>query len=219
MTAGPPGATPWREAALCAIDLELTGLDPARDEIVSFATVPIEGGRIRLRASLYRLVRPRRMPGPETIRIHGLRSEDLAGAPSLGEVLGELLEAISGRALVVHVAEVEEAFLGPALQTAGVELLNPIIDTARLASELASRRGEPAPERIGLSPLARSLGLPVHRPHEADGDALTTAQVFLALATRLDAVEPQTVGSLAGRRPDRGPLAGLRRALRALRRR
>ena len=37
----------------------------------------------------------------------------------------------------------------------------------------------------------------MHRPHAADGDALTTAQVFLALANRLDKREPQTVGSLA----------------------
>jgi hypothetical protein len=27
------------------------------------------------------------------------------------------------------------------------------------------------------------MGLPSHRPHVAEGDALTTAQVFLALAT------------------------------------
>jgi len=44
--------------------------------------------------------------------------------------------------------------------------------------------------------MARALGLPVHRPHHADGDALTTAQVFLALATHLDVLERQTVGSL-----------------------
>jgi DNA polymerase III subunit epsilon len=29
------------------------------------------------------------------------------------------------------------------------------------------------------------LGLPLHRPHEASGDALTTAQAFVALATLL----------------------------------
>ena len=42
-----------------------------------------------------------------------------------------------------------------------------------------------------------TLGLPVHSPHVAEGDALTTAQLFLALATHLDQMEPQTIGSLA----------------------
>jgi DNA polymerase III subunit epsilon len=195
--AGPTASTPWREAELCAIDLELTGLDPTRDEIISFATLPIARGRVRLRGGVHRLVQPNRMPEAETIRIHGLRSEDLAAAPKLDEVIDELLEAIAERALVAHVADVEEAFLGPVLSGAGAELRNPIIDTAALAAELAARRGEPIPDRIPLTQLARNLGLPVHRPHEADGDALTTAQAFLALATQLDHFEPQTIGSLA----------------------
>ena len=44
--------------------------------------------------------------------------------------------------------------------------------------------------------MARDLGLPVHRPHHADGDALTTAQAFIALATHLEAFGPQTLRSL-----------------------
>ena len=97
---------------------------------------------------------------------------------------------------MAHVASVERGFLAAALQAHGLRLVNPIVDTAALAAELFRRRGQPVPDSIGLSPLARALGLPVHRPHHADGDALTTAQVFLALATHLDSLERQTVGSL-----------------------
>ena len=43
------------------------------------------------------------------------------------------------------------------------------------------RRGEPS-----LECLAEELRLPVLSPHHALGDARTTAQVFLALASRLD---------------------------------
>ena len=57
-----------------------------------------------------------------------------------------------------------------------------MIDTAVLAAELRSPRAAAIEGPIGLTPLAdAALGLPVHRRHEADGDALTTAQVFLAL--------------------------------------
>ena len=215
----PAAKTPWREADLCVIDLETTGLDAANDEIIAFATIPIEGGRARLHGATYRLVRPGRMPEAETIRIHGLRSEDLADAPPLSEVLDQLFAALTGRALVVHVAAVEESFLAPVLREAGAELHNPVIDTAELAAELYSLRRERVPERFGLTPLARSLDLPVHRPHEADGDALTTAQVFLALATQLDALRPQTIGSLASLRHRRGAGAWLHRTLGRLRRR
>jgi DNA polymerase-3 subunit epsilon len=83
-----------------------------------------------------------------------------------------------------------------------------VVDTALLAVELSrlERRpppseGEEAPRGVavsspGLGDLARSLGLPVHRPHHADGDALTTAQAFLALATHLERFQPVNVGAL-----------------------
>ena len=189
-------ATPWREADFCVIDLETTGLDPAVDEIISFAAMQIAGARIRLSDTRYQLIRPRRMPDAETIRVHGLRSSDLIGAPTLPEALDGLLEAFAGKALVAHVASVERGFLEAALEERGLRLTNPIVDTAGLAVELMRRRGRPVRGPIGLTPLARTLGLPVHRPHQADGDALTTGQVFLALAAHLDDLEPQTVGSL-----------------------
>lgn len=215
----PDPSTPWRRAGLCVLDLETTGLDSPAHEIIAFATMPIDGGRARVRGTRNRLVRPRRMPGPDSIRIHGLRREDLAAAPPLSEVLGELLLALSGRALVAHVASLEERFLRGAMLLAGIPFRNPVIDTYALAAELYSRQRSPGPHAIRLASLARELGLPVHRPHNAAGDVLTTAQVFLALATRLDAIEPQTIGSLASLRHRDDPWPTLRRALRQLRRR
>jgi len=50
---------------------------------------------------------------------------------------------------------------------------------------------------LSLAGLATALGLPSHRPHEASGDALTTAQVFVALATLLEGAGPETVATLA----------------------
>jgi len=214
----PAPSTPWRRATYSVIDLETTGLDPASDEIISYATVTVAEGRVSLADARYQLISPRRLPGGETIRIHGLRESDLADAPPLSEALDGLLEAITGRALVAHVAAVERGFLSAALAGHGLELRNPIVDTAALALRLSRRRGQlpNLREPIGLSDLARSLGLPVHRPHRADGDALTTAQVFLALATHLDAFEPQSVGSMQrlGSATQVRPL--LRRALRRI---
>jgi DNA polymerase III subunit epsilon len=189
------------------VDIETTGLDPGADEIISFAALHIERGRLRLDDALYELVRPRRMPDRDTIVIHGLRKAELVDAPPLAESLDGLLEALTGRVMVAHVASIEQRFLGAAFAENRMSLINPVVDTAALAAELfrLRERGSTAP--LGLTPLAQTLGLPVHRPHEADGDALTTAQVFLALATHLDRFSPQTVGSLERlARSDRMPL-------------
>src|SRR5215204_4053887 len=107
----PDPSTSWREADFCVVDLETTGLDPAKDEIVSFAALQIAGGRLRLDDARYQLVRPQRMPGRETIVIHGLRSAELVNAPSLAEVLDGLLEALAGKVMVAHVASIEQAFI------------------------------------------------------------------------------------------------------------
>jgi DNA polymerase-3 subunit epsilon len=179
------------------VDLETTGLDPRRDEIISFAAIPIDDGRVMVGDARSAMVRPRRMPGAETIRIHGLRPADLADARPLPELLDAILEVLTGRVLVAHVAWVERGFLSAALRSVGARLTEPVLDTEALARH-ALGPDQGTPERgLSLSAAARKLGLPVHSPHHAEGDALTTAQLFLALATRLDRIESQTVGSLA----------------------
>jgi DNA polymerase-3 subunit epsilon len=188
---------PWREARYAVVDLETTGLEPDVDEIISFASLPIDAGRVAIGAARTLTIRPTRMPGAETIRIHGLRPKDLSEAPELIAVLDPILEALTGRALVAHAAWVERGFLAAALAEAGVRLRGPIVDTAALFRRAERADTTDDESAVPLSHAARELGLPVHRPHHADGDALTTAQLFLALATRLDARERQTVGSLA----------------------
>jgi DNA polymerase-3 subunit epsilon len=112
-------------------------------------------------------------------------------------VLDAILESLTGRVLIAHAAWVERGFLQAALKPAGLRLAEPILDTASLANEVLALPGLAKGEAPPLADVARQLGLPVHSPHTAEGDALTTAQLFLALATRLDRREPQTVGSLA----------------------
>jgi DNA polymerase III subunit epsilon len=188
--------TPWREERYAVLDFEATGLDPRFDEIVSFASVPIDDGRVVVGGASAAIVRPKRMPDADTIRIHGLRPVDLERAPELSDALDLMLSSLTGRALVAHVAWVERGFLEAILRPIGLRPPEPVIDTAVLAARVLAPSAADA-YQPRLSDVARSLGLPVHSPHTATGDALTTAQVFLALATRLDRAAPQTVGSLA----------------------
>jgi DNA polymerase-3 subunit epsilon len=197
----PSGRAPWRDAVYCAVDLELSGLDPKRHEIVSFGAVPIEDGRVQLGAAVHGRARPLRSMSESSIRIHGIRPADLAESPSLDLAIDQLLAAMAGRIPVVHVASVERSFLRPALRQRGLRLRRPMIDTSPLGLVWLHERDGRGPRDVSLAGLAAALGLPSHHQHDALGDALTTAQVFIALATHLDARRRQTVRSLtaAGR--------------------
>ena len=213
----PRGRTAWSEAGFCAVDLEMTGLDPERDEIVSFAAIPIEHGRVRLDEAVSGRARPRGESSEAAIRIHGLRAVDLAREPPLERAIEPLLTAMAGRVPVVHVAAIERSFLAPVLRSRGVRLRKPMVDTSVLGTAWLFEAGPRAGDALehgadfgrppALTAVAESLGLPVHHPHDALGDALTTAQVFIALAAHLDARRPQTVRSLTHVRPAHPPSA------------
>ena len=157
-----------------AVDIETTGLDPSRDEVISFAAVPIERGRAVAGGAVGGLVRPSAPPPPASIEIHGLRA----------------------RVPVAHAAWVERGFLAPHLSALGSRLPRRMVDTALLWRLLAIERGRGDPGQRGLGEVAADLGLPAHQPHLAEGDALTTAQAFLALATHLEALGRGRVGDL-----------------------
>jgi DNA polymerase III subunit epsilon len=187
--------TPWREAGWCAVDLELTGLDPRSDHIIAIGAVPIEQGRAILGAALYTLVRSSRPSNDKALVAHNLRPEDLADAPTIDEALELLLGALAGRHPVFHTAAIERSFLGPLFARHRVRLPE-AADTQVLGRLWLLGRGEPAPAGLPLTRLARQLGQLTEEPHHALADALMTALAFIALAEQLDAAEPQTVGRL-----------------------
>lgn len=193
------GARSWREGRFVVLDFEATGLDFDRDHVLSFGVVPIEQGRVRLAGSLYRVARPPRDLPAASIRVHGIRPSEVRDAPTLDAVLDELVEALRGRILVAHAAGVELGFLAQMRKRYGRPRVRRAIDVLDLADEVA--RGDPAaaPPSKRLAAIAELHGVPVVRTHHAFSDALTTAQLFVVLASRLE-------------RMGRGRIRDLRRA-------
>lgn len=193
----PPSRTPWRHARWCALDLEMTGLDPARDDIIAIGAVPIEDGRVLLGRSVYTLVRTARRSAYGAVLVHKLRVADLAQAPPLAEAIEVVFELLTGRVPVFHTAGIERGFLDRQFARHRVRL-PAAADTEVLGRVWLTHRDGAAPGTLPLAGLASRLGIPAETPHHALGDALTTAKAFIALASLLDRIEPQSVGSLLG---------------------
>jgi DNA polymerase-3 subunit epsilon len=200
-TAIPSGSTPWRHARWCAVDLELTGLDPRRHHIVALGAVPVEQGRVSLAGARYTLVRPAHPPRSDAVLVHKLRLADLADAPTIHQAVDLLLDTLAGCVPVFHSAAIERAFLTPQFVRRRVRLPQ-AADTEILGRVWLREREGQAPPGLALASLSGRLGLSAEPPHHALGDAVTTAQAFVALASHLERRAPQTVASLihAGQR-------------------
>jgi len=217
-----PPDTPLAGAELLAMDLEATGLDPRRDEMLSIGLVPVSGGQILLSGAQHLPVRPRGDVG-QSATLHGLTDDALATAAPLEEVLPRALAALlpgeatrstgTGgpaptpyrRLLLAHFAQVETTFLAAASREVlgGVVGLQ-VVDTMEIERRLVLRT--PVPElregRVRLDACRRRRGLPRYRAHSALTDALACAELFLAQCAELEELwgRPLTVGDVAGRR-------------------
>ncbi|MFP5401261.1 MAG: 3'-5' exonuclease [Gammaproteobacteria bacterium] len=185
------GDTALKDVPMVALDVETTGLDPARDEIVSIGLVPMRARCIRSSVSRYWVVRPRAELNPESVTIHAITHAQIEAAPDFGAIIDELLPALAGQVVVVHCREIERAFLDLALKARiGEGLEFPVIDTMELEARLHRRPPpgffsrlfgrKPAPVSIRLADSRERYGLPRYRAHHALTDALATAELLQA---------------------------------------
>ncbi|HJS93905.1 MAG TPA: 3'-5' exonuclease, partial [Solirubrobacteraceae bacterium] len=147
-------------------------------------------------AGMYTLVRASKRSQVGAVLVHKLRLVDVVDAPSLDDGIDLLLRALAGRVPVFHTAAIESAFLSREFARRRVRL-PAAADTEALGRRWLTHRDGKAPAHaISLGRLAGALGQPAETPHHALGDALTTAKLFISLASLLDTLAPQTVGSL-----------------------
>ena len=192
-------ATPLDQVRLLALDLETTGLDPRRHEVLSVGHVPVAQGRILLAHARHELVRPQGPVGESAVH-HGLTDDRLAHVPDLAQVLPGVLEALRTgpaqdgedarpvrRVLLAHFAQIETDFLAAACRRLyGTDVPLQVVDTLTLAQRMLR---VPTPElasgRLRLDACRRHYRLPRYRAHSALSDALACAELFLAQSAEL----------------------------------
>jgi Rad3-related DNA helicase/DNA polymerase III epsilon subunit-like protein len=154
-----------------ALDLETTGLDPARDRVIEVGAVAFTPDGVS--GTMERLVDPGRAVPETVLRLTGIKQEELRGAASPQVALHELAEFIRGRQPVGHGARLDVDFLAAAgLWDPALEILD-TLDVARILLPGAASHSLPL--------LAVELGFSQPRPHRALDDADATRQLLLRL--------------------------------------
>lgn len=158
------------EAPFAFVDLEMTGLDAARDRVVEVCIERVVGGQ-RV-AFVHTLVNPGERSGGNA-HIHGIDAAMLADAPTFGAVVGDVMAALDGAILVAHAAIWDVRFLEAECERVGAKLeLGSFIDTLVLA-----RRAFAFPS-YSLDALCRELGIERGRAHRADSDVRAMRELF-----------------------------------------
>ena len=181
-----------------ALDLETTGLDPARDRVIEVGAVAFTPDRVT--TTLERLVDPGRAVPETVLRLTGITQEELRGAASAETALRELADFLRGRQPVGHGARLDVDFLAAAgLWDPGTEILD-TLDVARILLPTAASHSLPL--------LASELGFNQPRPHRALDDADATRQLLLRLREEAAALaEPLKESMLALVAPYTWPVA------------
>ncbi|MCP5098808.1 MAG: DEAD/DEAH box helicase family protein [Chloroflexi bacterium] len=156
-----------------AIDVETTGLDAGKDDIIEVAAITFRGSDILDEFSS--LVNPRRDVPPFITNLTGITQEMVDDAPSMFTLRSRLRSVFGDHVLIGHNVGFDLAFL----REERLGLGNHRLDTVTLASILFPDAG-----RFGLESLARYLKLPIptgEQTHRALDDAELTVELFLAL--------------------------------------
>ena len=170
-----------------SVDLELTGLDPGKNQIIAIGWTQVDQGRIRFGSNRHVIITADHSVG-HSAAIHEMMDSEVAAGVDLGKGLEMLFEAALGRIWLFHHAGLDVAFLQKAcLSWAGVSPPFAMLDTMQMDLVMRKRRDLPVLHgELQLGKLRSSYHLPQYTAHNALIDACATAELMLAQAAKLD---------------------------------
>lgn len=179
----PPPPNEW-----VAIDCETTGLNRRTDEIIAIGAVRIVGQRILTSQRLELLVRPDKEVPADSVRIHRLRSRDVAQGLPLDEAMRQLLHFIGSRPLVGYYLEFDVAMLNRAgWPLLGMGLPQQRLEVSAMYYEYKFKQLPPYQQfdnahiDLRFATLMDDLALPQREAHDALNDAVMAAMAFVKL--------------------------------------
>lgn len=180
------GAAPVaiRSARWVVIDCEASGLDPARDRLLSVGAVAVHDARVELADSFHAVLRQETPSSAENILVHRIGADaQRAGRPAQ-EALGAFRRYLGGGLPVAFHADFDSRLL---------DMPGPWLDLARLAPALYPER---ARTHRALDDWLQAFGVAAPERHDALADAYATAQLLLVLLAEAERQRALTAGEL-----------------------
>lgn len=160
-------------------DQETTGLHPESDRIISIGAIAVIDGDIDL-GDIFDLVV--KVPVlTSAVVVHGITPEQSSRGREESAAVTAFLDYIGSSVLVGHHVGFDKAILRAAALRLGRDVVNPALDTMRIALALQDAGLLSLEGGFELDMLCQHFGIVPHDRHTAPGDAYLTAQVFTRL--------------------------------------
>lgn len=156
-------------------DIETTGLDYRKDEIIEIGAVKIVNGEII--ESFATLIKPNQIISEEITNINGITNEMVADAPIFGNVIADFYKFTRGSILVAHNAEFDTTFIKEHGKKYRFKFDNEIIDTLALSRTYLKQL-----RHHKLKNLCEYFGVSLINAHRALNDTVATAKCFIKMA-------------------------------------
>ncbi|WP_422421314.1 PolC-type DNA polymerase III [Pseudomonas sp. GZD-222] len=170
---------PLRKQRWVVLDLETSGLNTQRDQVLSIGAVVIEDGAIDFSQQFERTLYQRDHKLTSSVLIHGLGPSAIAAGCDPAEALLDLMDFIGDSPVLAFHAPFDQRMLARALKDhLGYRLQHPFIDVAELAPLL---NPQITLREAGLDDWTACFGLEAIERHNASADAMVTAELALIL--------------------------------------
>ncbi|MBB1383317.1 exonuclease domain-containing protein [Shewanella frigidimarina] len=188
---------PFLDAPLMAIDLEMTGLDPIHDQVISIGLVPIINGVIPLDKAQHMMISISGSVG-QSATVHGIVDNQLHMALTLAEAIDWFLSKTKGYILVAHHAPLDIQFIQQQLiRCFGQSIPLVFIDTLAIEKKRCLMQQPVLKEgSLRLNASRTRYRLPVYSAHNALIDALSCAELLLAQVSAMGDIKKLSVKDL-----------------------
>jgi DNA polymerase-3 subunit epsilon len=188
-----------RDTRFVVLDLETTGLNIHKDQLIAIGAVVIENNEIQLSQSFERTIFRTLKNIDNTVLIHGISPEDVAKGEPPEQALLDFMDYAGESIFLAYHAPFDQAILSRSLKRdLGFALKHRFFDVADIAPALlpTSELGR-SMKNVGLDDWVNHFGLNVSNRHNASADALATAEIMLILLREAEKQSINTLSELA----------------------
>ena len=162
------------EGVFVVFDVETTGLDSAKDEIIEIGACKIKNGKIVEVFSTF--VKPSKKIPAEITDLTGITDEMVKDAPTINYVLPDFYKFCYNATIVAHNLQFDMGFIHNAAKRFSYNFNNSTMDTLEM-----SRSKIGGLKNYKLGTIVAHLGIVLENAHRAVNDATATAKVFIKL--------------------------------------